>query len=135
MTSADGVDLRALFPGASAAFLAANGVNTAPAPPKQRVKTAADMAVSEADFQAQVVEYAALHGWRTWHVRDSRAQAMTDFPDLVLVRDRVLFRELKRVGGRATPGQKRALDQLRRAGADAELWCPTDWDLIVETLR
>ena len=122
--------------GAKPAVFAANGLEppegkkAAPRPPGYREL----MALSEADFQRQITDYAELHGWRWWHVNDSRAQAMTDFPDLVLVRDRVLYREIKRYGGKVSPGQQVALEQLRRAGADAEVWWPNDWSLIEQTL-
>lgn len=126
--------LRAI--GASPAVYRANGLEppgaepARPKPPGYRDL----MKLSEADFQKQIIEYAELHGWRWWHVNDSRGQAMTDFPDLVLVRERVLYRELKKLGGKLTAGQQTALDALRRAGADAEAWWPSDWDLIEQTL-
>lgn len=41
------------------------------------------------------------------------------------IHGRVMFRELK-VKARVTPGQQEALDQLRAAGADADVWRPAD---------
>lgn len=122
--------------GAKPALFIANGLEppvrekAKPKPPGYRDL----MALSEADFQRQITDLADLHGWRWWHVNDSRGQAMTDFPDLVLVRDRLLMREIKRYGGKVTPGQQLALDQLRRCGVDAEVWWPNDWELIETTL-
>jgi hypothetical protein len=89
-------------------------------------------------------------GWRSWHVADSRKvtkrgvvgdKGIKDFPDLVLVKVRlseleldlvregnlgaVIFRELK-VKAPVTAGQAEALEQLRAAGADADVWRPAD---------
>ena len=41
--------------------------------------------MSEAEFQAQVVELARLRGWRTHHHYDSR-RSTPGWPDLVMVR-------------------------------------------------
>lgn len=59
------------------------------------------------------------------HHRDSRA-ASPGFPDLVLVGRRVAFRELKREHGRLTTPQRRWISWLQQAGADAEVWRPSD---------
>jgi len=67
-------------------------------------------AVTETAFQAQVIELAHICQWRVAHFRPAqtrhgwRTPVQADgkgFPDLVLVRDRVIFAELKR--DRANP--------------------------------
>jgi hypothetical protein len=94
----------------------------------------------EAQFQAVVVDVARFNGWRVFHVHDSRRQVRpgvlvgdrdtAGFPDLVLVRDRVIYRELKTDTGRLTAGQEAWLAALRRAGEDVDVWRPRDWPRI-----
>src|SRR5690606_3850898 len=82
-------------------------------------------AMSEAELQDAIVAAARLHGWATYHTRDSRGSDR-GFPDLVLVHPRhgVYFAELKSASGRVTADQRAWLDQLRRAGAHTFLWRP-----------
>lgn len=135
-------DLQQLFPGASAAFRDLNGL---PAPVRTR-RPAVDAvlaAQSEKDFQNQVTIAARQLGWHVVHFNDSRRETGKGFvgdvdakgwPDLTLIRERVLFRELKKVGGKLTVAQMEMLDRLRGAGADAGVWTPLDWTIIGETL-
>ena len=91
--------------------------------------------ISEKQFQAQVVELAQLFGWLVYHTYDSRRSAH-GFPDLVLVRgERVLFVELKRQDGKATPKQRVWLEALKAAGQEVYLWRPSDWDALEAVLR
>ncbi len=92
-------------------------------------------AVSEKQFQAQVIELAQLCGWRCYHTHDSRCSA-PGFPDLVLARSpRLVFAELKSEEGRIRPEQSAWLDALGRStNARACLWRPADWDDIQATL-
>lgn len=95
---------------------------------------------SEAELQRAVLELAAFTGWTVAHFRTSRtsqgrhltavAADGAGFPDLVLVRDRVLFRELKAENGRLSPRQVMWAEALRRAGADWDVWRPSDWSRI-----
>jgi hypothetical protein len=133
------VDLRSIFPGASNSFLARNGVGPDPRGTPRRTRQQVDAeralrSVSEADFQAQVVALAEQLGWHVVHINDSRRQRAEHWPDLVLIRDRILYRELKKIGKRPTPGQEAMLARLRAAGGDAEWWDPTHWDVIHQTL-
>lgn len=99
---------------------------------------------SEASFQKAVIDLARLNGWIVAHFRpaqNSRGEWRTPvaadgkgFPDLVLVRERVLFRELKTDRGRLSQEQWSWIAQLGDAGADAGVWMPRDWDRIVEEL-
>jgi len=75
-----------------------------------------------------------MFGWLVYHTHDSR-RSQPGFPDLVLVRDRVLYRELKAATGRVSAEQQVWLDRLERAGADAAVWRPGDIDAVVATLR
>src|SRR5262245_30603180 len=98
--------------------------------------TALDALVSEADFQAAVLDLARLRGWRCYHTHDSRRSA-AGYPDLTLVRGRrLLFVELKRRGGRPTPAQAAWLADLAAVpGVEVHLWRPADWPAVESTLR
>jgi len=60
--------------------------------------------MAEKQFQAEVIDIAKQIGWLLYHTYDSR-QCEPGFPDLVLVRDRVMFRELKTEKGKLTLAQ------------------------------
>lgn len=88
----------------------------------------------EKDFMSAVIELAKLRRWLVYHTHDSR-RSEPGFPDLVLVRDRVLFAELKTEKGKITRDQTNWMERLRAAGADAHIWRPQDWDEIEAALR
>ena len=90
--------------------------------------------INEKLFQGLVTEYAGLNGWATYHTRDSRGSD-PGFPDLVLVRDRVIFAELKAARGRVTNDQRAWAAALEAAGAVYYLWRPADWPEIETVLR
>jgi hypothetical protein len=81
--------------------------------------------LTEKQWQRQLVDLARQLGWTVYHTYDSR-RSQPGFPDLVLVRDRVLYVELKREQGRLTDAQAGWLDKLRAAGAEAYCWRPRD---------
>lgn len=88
-------------------------------------------------LQRAVVDLARTCGWRVAHfptIQDARGVWRTPvaadgkgWPDLVLVRDRVLVREVKGDGDRLRPEQETWLTAFRLAGADAGVWRPKDW--------
>lgn len=92
--------------------------------------------VSEAEFQRQIIQLAELHHWRVGHFHDSRRQVRpgvmvgdkyaAGIPDLVLVRERVIWAELKAEKGRISISQRLWLSDLARAGAEVYLWRPSD---------
>ena len=90
--------------------------------------------VRERHFQQAVMDCARLLGWRVYHTFDSR-RSNPGFPDLVLVRDRVVFAELKTERGQLSRDQAEWLDALGAAGAEAHLWRPADWPTIDATLK
>ena len=91
--------------------------------------------ISEAQFQAQVIRYAELMGWRAYHTYDSRRSA-AGFPDLVLVkRPRIVFAELKSGRGRVSPSQAAWLAELRACRQEVFCWRPSDWEEIERVLR
>ena len=69
--------------------------------------------VSEASLQQSITEAARALGWRVWHDNDSRRNE-PDFPDLELIRDRIVKAELKRRDTVPTPGQESYLLALAR---------------------
>lgn len=89
---------------------------------------------SESQFQAAVILLAEVCGWKVYHTHDSR-RSNKGFPDLVLVRERTIYRELKTETGKLTPEQRDWLLALRQAGDDADMWRPRDWQHIEDILK
>lgn len=89
---------------------------------------------SEKDFQADVVSFAERCGWWTFHLTIPR-KSKAGWPDLVLLRERIIVAELKVPPNVATAAQLDCLDRFRAAGVPAFLWTPADWPLIVEVLK
>jgi hypothetical protein len=88
---------------------------------------------SEKEFQAEVIKRAMRHGWKTFHVFDAR-KSEAGWPDLVLVRERVIVRELKVGNEVPTAAQAGWLEAFANAGIDAGVWKPTDWPEIEAAL-
>jgi len=111
--------------------------------------TTAGRPVSERDWQRTVLDLAALYRWTVLHLHDSRRVVavgdgepvavgdadIAGLPDLLLIRERVMWRELKSEQGRLRPAQKRILEALRQAGQDVDVWRPRDLDRVVVELR
>ena len=91
--------------------------------------------VTEASWQAQVIEAADLFGWYIYHNPASR-RSNAGFPDLVLIRPpRVLFLELKRQTGRLSPIQREVIDQLDAGpGVEVQVARPSDWEQVCSWL-
>lgn len=88
------------------------------------------VAVSEASFQASVIQLAKMCGWLAYHTHNSR-RSEPGFPDLVLVKPpRVVFAELKTAKGKPSPAQERWLAALAASPVESYLWRPDDWDQI-----
>lgn len=103
--------------------------------------------ISEAAFQRAVIEFAGLNGWLTNHFSDSRRQVTrrgvtryvgdagaAGFPDLTLVRERLIMAELKAENGRLTPKQRLWLQRLETAGVEVYVWRPSAWEDIERIL-
>lgn len=94
-----------------------------------------DTHMTEGELQRIVVQLAKLRGWITYHTYDSR-RSDQGFPDLVMVRERVIYVELKQEAKskKVSPVQQKWIDALRAAGAEVYVWRPSDWDTIALTL-
>ena len=89
--------------------------------------------LTEKQWQGQIVQFAKLKGWHVYHTWMS-IRSQPGFPDLVLVRDRVLFVEVKSETGKLTEAQQGWQDALFSARAEFYVWRPSDWDEVHETL-
>jgi hypothetical protein len=98
---------------------------------------------TETDYQTTIIEAARIGGWRHVHFRPARTThgwrtpftGDPGFPDLILVRERVIFAELKRRPNQLTPEQRAWLGALSLAGADARLiLLPDDLDTFCTEL-
>jgi hypothetical protein len=89
--------------------------------------------IDEKDFMAAVVALAKKRGFLVYHPFDSR-KSTAGFPDLVLVRERVIFAELKTDIGKTTADQERWIEGLGYAKAEVHLWRPEDWAEIERLL-
>lgn len=98
--------------------------------------------LSEAAFQAAVIDLAEWCGWSIYHAAQVRGRLRSHtsvgYPDLTLVHPHhgVVWAELKTTRGRLTAAQTAWLERLRSAGArHVFVWRPADWPAIVRLLR
>jgi hypothetical protein len=100
-------------------------------------------AILEGDWQETVIGCARVNGWLLTHFRPARTdqgwrtplQGDKGFPDLVLLRaPRLIFAELKRQRAKPSADQERWLEELLRAGQEAYVWRPGDWDEVQRIL-
>jgi hypothetical protein len=102
------------------------------------------MLTTEAEFLTQVLQLATLYRWRTAHFRPGRTATgwrtalqgdAKGWPDVVFVRERIIFAELKRDSrAKATPEQQAWRAALTQAGAEVYVWTPADWSEIERVL-
>lgn len=107
--------------------------------------------MTEKQLLGTIIDLARMHGWRVAHFRSVNAlrgdgssawRTPIDadgkgFPDLLLVRERVLAAEAKGGAHRPTPEQDAWLSAFRLAGVTACVWIPRDLEngAIVAELR
>lgn len=84
---------------------------------------------TEKAFQADVVRLAESLGWEWYHTHDSR-RSPSGFPDLVLVRERAVYAELKAESGTLSAEQTHWLNRLKAAGQEAYVWRPSTWAAV-----
>jgi len=89
------------------------------------------------DLQRAIIDAARRFGWKVAHTppisteRGWRTAVAADgkgFPDLLLVRDRVLVAEVKGDSDRLRPEQEEWLSAFRMAGTEAYVWRTEDWE-------
>lgn len=113
--------------------------------PATEPRTEAGRRLAEADWMRQVMEFAQLMGWETFHPRPARTldgwrtpgsgSMAKGWPDLVLVRDgRLIFAELKTDTGRLTASQDRVGGILNEV-AEYHVWRPSDWEWVQAALE
>ena len=99
----------------------------------------------ESSFQNTIIEYAHLKGWRVAHFRKSQnidgrwftpvGADGQGWPDLVLVRDRLIFAEVKADRGKLTTDQQIWITMLYDIGEEVYIWRPRDWESIEKVLK
>ena len=90
--------------------------------------------LSEAAWQRQVIQLATMHGWSHYHTHDSR-KSVTGFPDLVLVKDSVIYAELKTEDGKLSPSQEAWVERLKIAEQVVYVWRPSMLEEVMAILR
>ncbi len=88
---------------------------------------------TEKEFMAQVIALAKLRGFKVYHTHDSR-RSESGWPDLVLVRDRIFFVELKTEKGKVSAEQDDWLRAISIAGGIVCVWRPSMWAEIERVL-
>ena len=95
----------------------------------------------EDELLQRVLLLAKAYGWRTAHFRPARTASGwrtavggdgVGFTDLVLVRERVVWIELKSQTGVQSPDQKEWAAALLAAGEEYYLWRPSDLGTIIQ---
>jgi hypothetical protein len=94
----------------------------------------------EAAFEKQVIDVAHLHGWHVAHFTAAQIRPGVwvtpvkadgkGFLDLCMVRERVIFAELKMPGKKLSPEQATWQAKLLGAGQEVYVWVPGDLDEI-----
>ena len=101
--------------------------------------------LSEAEWQAWIVDLARWLGWRCFHPRPAQISGRwathhtgePGFPDLTLVHPRrgFIMVECKTQRGRLTPGQKLWHVELDAAGVEVYVWRPSDYAEVEQRLK
>jgi len=91
-------------------------------------------AMSEAEWQEQVIALAEHFGWWWWrdNMSTRNRRGMTD---LILFRDRIIWAELKKETGKSRPGQPEFAARVIRAGGKHYIWRPRHKAEVLEVLR
>ena len=90
--------------------------------------------MTEKQLQAAVIDLAELLHYSYYHTHDSR-RSVAGFPDMVLVKDRIIFVELKSETGRLTKEQEGWRDDIQAAGGEWYLVRPMDLRWLAGLLK
>lgn len=95
-----------------------------------------DSAMSEKDWQNEVIEVARAQGWHVWFTWGSKHSPFGEL-DLRLVRPpRYLLAECKSERGKISGHQAEAIELLRQCpGVEVYVWRPSDWHEVLEVLE
>ena len=74
----------------------------------------------------QIREICGWLGLYSYTTHDSR-RSPAGWPDLTIVGEWVMFREVKTGAGKPTKAQQAVMHRLRTARADVDVWQDTDW--------
>jgi hypothetical protein len=94
----------------------------------------AGLIITEKEFMQLVIDHAEANHWLVYHTYDSR-RSEPGFPDLLLLRRRLIAVELKSEKGETTQLQDEWLAAFRACGILAYLWRPSDWLTIQRILE
>ena len=89
--------------------------------------------LNEDQFQQRIIDLCKYRHLLVFHDKDSRKNER-GFPDLVIVGNRTIFRELKTDAGALRPDQKVWLERLHASGEDARIWRPKHWMVITQEI-
>jgi hypothetical protein len=92
-----------------------------------------DASMTEKRWMQQLIDTARLCGWYPVHQLWPMGTAH-GVPDLVLIRERVVWIEAKTERGKLTPAQAAMIDRLRAAGQEVHVWRPSDWPTVERML-
>lgn len=92
--------------------------------------------MTEAELQTNILSLCKLLHLLAYHTYDSR-RSNSGFPDLVIVGNNTIFRELKTQKGKLSVDQQIWLIGLEKSGSDVGVWRPMHWldGSIQETLK
>jgi len=93
--------------------------------------------MTEAELQNAVIDLCKLLNWSYYHTYNSR-RSVPGFPDMCLVKDRIIFVELKSEKGRLSPAQRQWRDDIQGAGGEWYLVRPTglaDFSKVLQGTR
>lgn len=99
--------------------------------------------MTETELQDAVVQMANLFGWRVCHFRPAKTdkgwrtpvQGHIGYPDITLVRERIMFVELKSDKGKLTHDQMEWARAIEDAGGEWHVWRPAEWhDRTIERI-
>ncbi len=106
-------------------------VNKLPIRGKALQKTVIDWAHTRGWHAAHFPAVETVKGWRTAVAADAKG-----FPDIILVRERLIAVEIKGDGDSLKPDQIEWRDRFQRAGIEFYVVTPKDWpDNVMEILK
>lgn len=89
--------------------------------------------LTEKDWDRQLRQLTDTLGWARYHTLRSKGST-AGYPDLTLVRERVVWIELKTERGKLTAPQKDWLRRLHTAGCEAYVARPSDLETLAVVL-